>query len=87
MLGQPVMVKPAEAEKNLAWEAAQAAKAAAPPDADLIALGLGGPGDPFAALGIAGVGALPEGPLQLQVRLAGRGSCLLLLLLRGWWLA
>lgn len=26
MLGQPVMVKPAEAEKNLAWEAQQAAK-------------------------------------------------------------
>lgn len=69
LLGQPVMVKPAEAEKNLAWEAAQAAKAAAPPDADLIALGLGAAGADLTALALAAAAPppLPEGPLRLQV--------------------
>jgi hypothetical protein len=60
------MVKPAEAEKNLAWEAAQAAKAAAPVDADLIALGLGSAALP--APTAAPVAPLvPAGPLRLQV--------------------
>lgn len=52
LLGQAVMVKPAEAEKNVAWEAAQAAKAAggaAAPDALT---------DPLAAA---------AGPLRLRV--------------------
>lgn len=40
MLGQPVMVKPAEAEKNLAWEAQQAAKQSNIAEAELAALGL-----------------------------------------------
>jgi hypothetical protein len=40
MLGQPVMVKPAEAEKNLAWEAQQAAKQSNAAEAELAALGL-----------------------------------------------
>lgn len=56
------MVKPAEAEKNLAWEAAQAAKQNAPADADLLALGLGD-------VGLAAAAAVPppSGPLRLQV--------------------
>jgi hypothetical protein len=41
MLGQPVMVKPAEAEKNMAWEAQQAAKQSNAAEAELAALGLG----------------------------------------------
>lgn len=57
------MVKPAEAEKNLAWEAAQAAKQNAPADADLLALGLGDVGLTAAAAAIAA----PTGPLRLQV--------------------
>jgi hypothetical protein len=40
MLGQPVMVKPAEAEKNMAWEAQQAAKQSNAAEAELAALGL-----------------------------------------------
>jgi RNA-binding protein 39 len=64
LLGQPVMVKPAEAEKNLAWEAAQAAKQAAPADADLLALGLDSTGLGAAA---AAAAAVPSGPLRLQV--------------------
>ncbi|KAF8065916.1 RBM39 [Scenedesmus sp. PABB004] len=54
MMGQPVMVKPAEAEKNLAWEAAQAAKAA------------GADAEVALALGLAG-GAPRGGPARLQV--------------------
>ena len=63
LLNQPVMVKPAEAEKNLAWEAAQAAKQAAPTDADLSALALADIGltVPTAAAAAA------AGPLRLQV--------------------
>ncbi|WIA17274.1 hypothetical protein OEZ85_014144 [Tetradesmus obliquus] len=59
MLGQPVMVKPAEAEKNLAWEAQQAAKNSNAADAELAALGLG--------LGAMGAPPAPAGPLRLQV--------------------
>ncbi|KAF6259385.1 splicing factor, CC1-like protein [Scenedesmus sp. NREL 46B-D3] len=59
MLGQPVMVKPAEAEKNLAWEAQQAAKQSNIAEAELAALGLA----PLAGA----AGAVPAGPLRLQV--------------------
>lgn len=59
LLGQPVMVKPAEAEKNLAWEAQQAAKQSSAAEAELAALGLAP-----AALGAM---AAPAGPLKLQV--------------------
>jgi RNA-binding protein 39 len=55
MMGQPVMVKPAEAEKNLAWEAQQAAKQNA---ADVTAV-LG------VATGDAGMSA--DLPMKLQV--------------------
>lgn len=58
MLGQPVMVKPAEAEKNIAWEAQQAAKQSTAAEAEL-ALGLGAV--PVGAL------AAPVGTLRLQV--------------------
>jgi hypothetical protein len=62
MLGQPVMVKPAEAEKNMAWEAQQAAKQSNAAEAELAALGLG-------PLGAA---APPPGLLQLC---DGRPTC------------
>lgn len=61
MLGQPVMVKPAEAEKNIAWEAEQAAKQSTAAQAELAALGLG-----TVPMGM-GVPAIPAGPLRLQV--------------------
>lgn len=61
MLGQPVMVKPAEAEKNIAWEAQQAAKASTAAEAELAALGLGA-----VPVGV-GAPAIPAGPLRLQV--------------------
>lgn len=61
------MVKPAEAEKNLAWEAAQAAKAAAPADVDLATLGLGDIGLPLATAAVTAAPAVPAGPLRLQV--------------------
>jgi RNA-binding protein 39 len=67
LLGQAVMVKPAEAEKNLAWEAAQAAKAAAPADADLASLGLGDIGLPLATAAVSAAPPVPAGPLRLQV--------------------
>eukprot|EP00879_Flechtneria_rotunda_P013674 GHRR01014284.1.p1 GENE.GHRR01014284.1~~GHRR01014284.1.p1 ORF type:complete len:341 (+),score=135.00 GHRR01014284.1:1149-2171(+) len=62
MLGQPVMVKPAEAEKNLAWEAQQAAKQTSQAEQELLALGLGPPVNPAAA-----AAAAPAGPVRLQV--------------------
>ena len=54
LMGQPVMVKMSEAEKNLAWEAAQAAKkqaAQASAAADAVAVALGGGGEDAAAAG------------------------------------
>jgi RNA-binding protein 39 len=67
LLGQPVMVKPAEAEKNLAWEAAQAAKQAAPTDAELAALALAQADLAMPAVKTAATAAAPAGPLRLQV--------------------
>lgn len=69
LLGQPVMVKPAEAEKNLAWEAAQAAKQAAPTELELAALALAQADAAMPAMMTAATAAAagPAGPLRLQV--------------------
>jgi hypothetical protein len=63
------MVKPAEAEKNLAWEAAQAAKQAAPTELELAALALAQADAvmPAATPAAAAAAAGSAGPLRLQV--------------------
>jgi RNA-binding protein 39 len=63
LLGQPVMVKTSEAEKNVAWEAARAAKAAGLPSAPAgVAAAYG-----YAPVAAAAAPAPPAGPCQLAV--------------------
>jgi RNA-binding protein 39 len=66
LLGQPVMVKPAEAEKNLAWEAQQAAKQGTQEAEALLGLGLG-----LEALSTHSAAAAAAIPQSLRLQITG----------------